>query len=364
MNRLKSLALSLGAVLSIPASSILADSISPSSFSTTLDVGESVTIKKTVTVDEGAPTTSKVDVFFLADNTGSMGSAINSVRAAASSILSAAAALGDVHFGVGRYLGEVGNSSFSLITQLTGTQATAQAGINAWFASGGGDGPEANLYGLERSAVETAWRTGSERILVWFGDAPGHDPSPAGSTPTSGKVTEADAIAALQAKSINVQAIDLGSSSFGLDSIGDQATDITAATGGTLFSGINTASIVSTINDAISTSVSTYTTVGLDLSEAPAGVSVSANPVSHVGAFDRTVTRTFDFDVTFTGDSPGTYDFAIYGTVDGGRVATEKDRIRVVSGGPTRVPDTGATASLLASAMLLMFVGRSRLRKS
>ncbi len=349
------------AAVVLPLSVSHADSISPSSYSDTLAIGESVTIRKTVTVDSGSPTTSKVDVVFLADNTGSMYNAINTIKAAAGSILTTASGLGDVHFSVGRYIGEAGTSSYQLITQMTGNQAAVQSGINSWYASGGGDTPEANLYALERTAEVTNWRTGSERILVWFGDAVGHDPSPGGSTPATGKVTEAQAIAALTNKGINVQAIDTGSSGsyYSLDGTG-QATRITNATGGTLYSSINSGSIVSTINNAISSSIATYTTVGLDTSEVLAGVGVSVTPIpgAHVGSFDRSITRTFDFDVTFTGVAAGTHDFNIYGTVDGGRVATETDHIVVRT--PTGVPDSSSTFALLGGALFLVVAIRRK----
>ena len=100
---------------------------------------------------------------------------------------------------------------------------------------------------------------------------------------------------------------------------------------------------------------SNYTTVSLDTSEAPAGVGVTFTPASYVGAFNRSVDRTFDFDVTFTGVTPGTYNFDIYGTVDGARVATERDHIVVGS-----VPDAGSTLMLLAGGLGLLAALRRR----
>src|SRR3954463_6367939 len=76
------------------SSTAFADSISPTSFSATLGVGDSTTIHKTVTVTAGTPTSSKVDVFFLADTTGSMGSVLSAVQSSAASIMSSAAGLG------------------------------------------------------------------------------------------------------------------------------------------------------------------------------------------------------------------------------------------------------------------------------
>jgi len=65
------------------------------------------------------------------------------------------------------------------------------------------------------------FRTDSTRIIAWFGDAPGHDPSNGHSL--------SDVIAALQAADIRVIAVNVGA----LNSTG-RATQITNATGGVL----------------------------------------------------------------------------------------------------------------------------------
>jgi hypothetical protein len=298
--------------------SAMADSIAPDTFTATIGLGGSVTIDKTVTVDEGGEP--KVDVFFLTDSTGSMFGVIDAVKTSASDILTATAGLGDVAFGVGEYR-DVGDAFvYRLNADMTTSTAAALAGIGAWSAGGGGDWYEAELYALEEAATTTSWRTGSERLLVWFGDAPGHDPSGPG-----GVSTEASATAALVAAGIEVEAVDVG----GMDGEG-QATRITAATGGTLYSGVSTGDIVTVITDAIASAVASYTTVSLDLSEVPAGLTAGAVPAAYVGSFDRSTTETFAFDLTFTGDAVGTYSFPVYALVDGGRVAKEADRIRVV----------------------------------
>jgi len=337
------LILMIGFFLLLPVAA-LADSISPSSFSTDLAIGESVTIEKTVTVDAGTPTTSKVDVFFLADSTGSMGSVINSVKTSASTILTSAASLGDVAFGAGEYR-DVGDSFvYRTNTDITTNTAAVQTGINEWFASGGGDFAEANLYALEQVANTASWRDASTRILVWFGDAPSHDPV-MGST-------EASATAALLAENITVQALDVGS----LDSLG-QATRITDATGGELFTGINSAGIVDAINDSIEAVFAEYNTVSLDMSEVPAGVDVSVAPGAYSGDYTRETSNTFGFQVTFTGESAGDYAFNIYATVDGGRVALESDRITVDG---TSVPEP-SSMFFLGAGLLGLGVFRKKL---
>ena len=306
----------------------MADTISPETFNATIGVGESVTVNKTVTVTK-AVTTSQLDIFFLADTTGSMGSALSSVKSEATSLLTSTALLGDVRWAVGEYRDQFDSYAYKLNTGFTSNQAAVQGGINSWFANEGGDLPEANLYGLEKAANDGGWRASAGKVLVWFGDAPGHDPR-LGST-------EASATAALVGKGIKVQAINNGN----LDSTG-QATRITAATGGGLFDSDGDG-VGAAIAAAITSAVTNYSTVCLDLSEVPGGLGAIATPLCISGEYDRSEEREFNFALTFTGVTPGTYDFDVYGTVDGGRVATESDSITVTG---STVPEPSSLALL------------------
>jgi len=310
----------------------LADSITPESFSATINVGESVTVKKTVTVTAEAGRAAPVDVFFLADTTGSMGTYISKVQAGATSILADTAGLGDVWYAVGEYQdwpsggGAPGDIPYALNQDFTSSVAAVQDGIDSWTPLGyGGDGPESQLYALEQAATTASWRDGSTRIMVWFGDATGHDPS--------GPSTAGSATTGLVTNNITVEAISVG----GYGGLGAQADAIALATGGHHYSGIATGEIVQTITDAITTVVNEYSTVGIDFGEVPAGVSAVAAPVNYSGDYDRSTTQTFDFSVTFTGMAEGTYDFDVYATVDGARVATESDHITVA---PVPEPST------------------------
>jgi len=330
----------LAAVAGLGAQMALADSISPTSYAATVGVGGTTTVNKTVTVNREA-TTSQLDIFFLADTTGSMGSAISSVVANATSLLASSAALGDVHWAVGEYKDTGDAFAYRVNTAFTSNQALVTAGIGAWGASGGGDLPEANLFGLQSAANNSGWRATAGKVIVWFGDATGHDPSLG--------ATEASATAALQAKGIKVEAVNNGN----LDATG-QATRITAATGGALF-GSSGSGVGAAIAAAINSAVSNYTKVCLDTSETPAGLSATSSACVS-GTFDRSIDRTFNFTLDFTGISAGDYSFNTYGTVDGGRVATEADRISVTG---STVPEPG-TLALIALAALTGAGIRSR----
>jgi hypothetical protein len=372
----------LTAAFALTASAAMADSIAPETFEATLGVGDSVTINKTVTVVEGRPTGALVDVFFLSDTTGSMGGIIDAVRTNAAQILAGTASLGEVAWGVGEYKdfrvagtswGSSGDFPWRLNQAVTIDTDAVQDGIDQWGASGGNDGPESNLHGLTQAVTgdpAVGWRDGAKRIIVWFGDAPGHDPlscaaqSLACTNPATAGYpgsTLTDTIAAMTGSNTTVIGVsgNTGFYSAGINQTG-QAALITAATGGSLL-GISSDpgdAIVEIIKDAIDEVFATYTTVSLNPVGVPAGVGVSvSDPI--VGIFDREETRTFDFTVTFTGLAPGVHDFTIDALVDGVRVATEKDRI-TVTGEPGVIPLPAAGWLLLGGLGALGALSRRR----
>jgi murein DD-endopeptidase MepM/ murein hydrolase activator NlpD len=331
-------------VLLIPVK-VLADGVVPSNYVTSLKLGKSITVTKTVTISAGAPT-NKVDVFFLADTTSSMGGTLLSFQNGAPAILSGISELGDVACGVGEYR-DVGDAFVYRLNQdITTDTAAVQTEINTWVAAGGGDWLEAQLYALNQVANTVSWRSGSTRIVIWFGDAPGHDP--AGPPPG---VNETEATAALVAKTIKVMALDVGQLNYT-----DQAQRIADATNGKYYSGINIDQIVTDIQRAIITSFDTYSTVSLGTSNVPTGLTVNISPPSHTGAYDRSIDNTFTFDVTFTAVSPGSYSFSIPVLVDGETMASEQDKIQVggLLGFPVKgyTPYTAPVAAVMDNSVL------------
>jgi hypothetical protein len=346
-----------GAAFAVTAAPSHAQSIDPAEFETTLAVGESVTINKTITLGPAGATT--VDVFFLADNTGSMGGEIAAAQSGASAILRE---LPDTYrFGVGRYVGDpiegvLPDSTYKAGQALTFDTAAVQTAIDGWFASGGGDAPEGNFFALKEVAETADWRPDAQRLVVWFGDARSH----------TATVTQAEAIDALVAADAKVIAFNSASAGFGIDQFG-QASGIVGGAGGVLvnnfrnllpspsdpdpdFSGFIDA-VTGEIEEATSTLdlffASTYSGTGLDISFACADV---------LGCDDVPAEESRQFDVTITGLEPGTYEFEVFAR---GVDAVETDRI-TVTGDAIATPEPGTMLLLGAGLLGLGFVGHRR----
>ena len=222
----------------------------------------------------------KLDVVFLADNTGSMGGVIASVQAKASSILAQMAGDNprfhplDVRFAVANYLhdpsegsasssgpvscpddpmgpramereyipddpsspcasgGGIEGQPFTLQQALSPSRPSAKSAIDGWKAMGGGDLPEGQMYAFkELMGGETGWRSDAYHFIIWMGDAPGH----------TATVSLEEVKSILREKYIYVMALDnplsyttpegVTSVVSAMDSSG-QATEIVNATGG------------------------------------------------------------------------------------------------------------------------------------
>jgi hypothetical protein len=341
--------LTLAAALACSAFAAQAQSITPGTVSATLGIGESITIHKTITLGDVAAT--NVDVFFLADNTGSMGGTISKAQAGASAILGALPTT--YQYGVGRYLGdpvEGEPSAYTQIQALTTNTAAVQTGINAWFASGGGDTPEGNFFALKQVADTAGWRPEAQRLVVWFGDAPAH-------TETT---TKAQAISALGAANVKVIAFNNGGAGTGIDGCYgvdcNQASDIVAAVGGSVtnnFISISNADFITAVTNEI-TAASSFIDLIFGSSLLGSGLDLTftctdALGCTHVGGGES---RTFD--LTITGLVAGTYDFSVFAQ---GVAANELDHIVV-----TGVPEPETYALMLAGLAAMGVVARRRRR--
>jgi hypothetical protein len=309
----------------------------------------------TVPIDTTVP---KVDVYFLADTTGSMGSIIAAVKAGADTILGALGALGaDMAFGVGNYK-DFPHDPYAFQHQLnpTTTVGDAATAINAWSASGGADGCEGQLFALDHLAEPPGgaigWRPDSKRIIVWFGDYPGHDPVCSAISGLAYDITETSATNKLVAENISVIAIStITGAPAGLDddptsSAHDyistcpingtpgQATRIANATGGVHETGIDAGSIVDTIKELVESIVTKINNLNLVPSGAIVPFVTSIAPPGGYGPLPGDESHVLSFDVRFTGVVPcGFEDQVFKGTLDvvadGVVVATKRVTITV-----------------------------------
>lgn len=317
---------------------------------------ERVTEKITVTVPpSSAPP--KADVYLLADTTFSTFAVLDMVKAGASIILNNPGLAGfDVAWGVGNYRdfpadGVLNSYAFDHQVSLTTNLAAADAAISTWTAGQGADGSEGQLYALHRIATDPAigWRADARRILVWFGDAPGHDPIPSALSGLGFDVTEASATADLVNAGIAVVAV---STTTGYPAALDddpnldaanyapsvpagspgQATRITAATpGGSHTTGVNPGDVVMTLAALITAAVTSIGSVSLIPTGDTAQFVESITPASY-GPLPGDVEHVLTFEVTWVGVKDcREHDQVFTGTIDvvaDGTVVAQK-RVRV-----------------------------------
>ena len=265
----------LAAVGAVTAATVLpatgADhGVTPQTVEATLAPGGELVVEKSVTAPTSTP---KADVYFLADTTGSMFAAISAVQSSFDTITSTLTGAGeDIEFGAGDYKDfPFDPYAFQNPTPAGSPLADVEATVAAWTASGGADGSEGQFFALQQLADGAAgFRDDAARIIVWFGDAPGHDPICSEISGAAADITEATVTDALVAEDITVIAVNTnggfpdaldddptasaGNYSGTCDTIGGtagQATRIAAATGGLVVDSGSDAAIADAILGAL-----------------------------------------------------------------------------------------------------------------
>ena len=345
----------------------LGQGVTPQQVTVTLSPGESTTVDKKVETNRLPPAS---DFLFLADTTGSMGPSINDVKANAQLIINAIESAGaaDARYAVANYRDTTAAFACNYLDELDTdftNAAGAIAAINSWAVgttptTAGCDLPEGQLYALHQAATSElglSWRTDSEKFIIWFGDAPGHDPicnALPGYSDTHASITEASATADLVALGAHVIAVSVvgGAGQPGLDAdpkptsisypppcaadeMGNagQATRIALATGGVILVNPPGSSVASTIIAALNALPPVPVTV-TPVATCDAGLAVSFNPPVRVVPSGSTAT--FQETIMVTAALPGvtlgcTVDFLINGANAGPEF---RETIRVTVGFP------------------------------
>lgn len=334
--------------------------VRPAAVDVALDPGQNTLVVKTVETPVQSP--APLDVYFLADTTGSMGPAIGNVRDGAGEIITAIDAVRpDTAYGAGDYkdfqLAQVDPYAFLNCAGITNDGGTAaRACIDGWSADGGEDGPESQLHALHRIATgegDVDYRSGSTKVVAWFGDAPAHDPVCGSlSGDAHGDLTEASVTADLVAAGIRVVAVStttgiypagLDEDPFGGDDYGPGcpqtgtpglATRIAAATGGSALIGVPPGEVADAILGLITT-LQVNVTPSVTCSHA--GIAVTFDPLSRAvspggtGTFDETI-------AVATGTPAGTYTCIAKFLIDGADAGPAFTQTITVTVPPVIVP--------------------------
>ena len=226
------LLVALAAAIAAGTAAAVTPGVDPQSVTNTVNPGDSFQVAKVVHTPVIPP---RPDIVFLADTTGSMGPAIANVQSNATTIMNAVRnAQADSDFAAAQYKDfdcAIDPFAFNLDQAISSSLPAVQTAINSWTAPPGSgcDLQEAQINALFELATNPAvgFRSDSTRIIVWFGDSSGHDPS--------GGHTLTDAINALVAPpGIKVIAVPVITPlTDGLDN-GGQATAVATATGGSV----------------------------------------------------------------------------------------------------------------------------------
>ncbi len=275
MHHRRSWALLVGfATIALAPSLAVAGGVNPIAVNPSILPGESFFLSKTVSTPAIAP---KPDIVILVDSTGSMTGAIESLRTGLASIISTVkAAQPDAQFAIADYKDDdlYDPYMFQVGADLTADATVATAAVDAIVAYGGGDEDESQLNALWQigsGGEAITFRDGSSRVIAWFGDAPGHDPSNAHDL--------ADAITSVTDVGAKVIAINVDNGYQSLDGPGLQATAITAATGGIYYPGVDPTQVAATILAGLSDlpatlTAETFCDPGLTLELTPATLTV------------------------------------------------------------------------------------------
>ena len=316
-----------------------------------------------------------VDFLLLADNTGSMGGVINNVKSVANQLVTdLKTTYAGAQFAVARYLGDPSegvsfSSAYQVLQKNTASETDTVTAINSWFASGGGDYPEANFYALQQGVQNGAttcpglgstpgfcgtsgqpvdWRPSARKVVLWFGDAPSHQTT----------VTMNNIKAILASENASLVALNNGPATTALDDTnanggqaGNQASSVTSSLGtnGALinsFASVPIGDIVTTVKNAVGAVTNTQDISLKVLGSVPAGLEVSFDCTDPLGCNDVIGGESREITMAVKGLIAGDYNFSVVAPGVAGVI--EQDHIVVGDGGvsvPGPLPLLGVSAA-------------------
>jgi len=285
MKKLAALCMVFAVMLVNTAPAAITGSISTGGISPVHSPGET----RTYTFDYCSSITSgssKADVLFLTDSTGSMGGYISGIREAFGDILSTIATDlpdADIQYGVADYKdyrdgGNYTGNGLNLRQPFTSDTPAVQTAINGMYAVGGYDLPESQLKALVNLAGN--WlnpsgdlgfngRADAQKIIIWAGDAEGHYFGVGGDGPPDYYPSLTETLDALNARGIVTFGLNImKAAGAGIDTNAggaNQATYLATGTGGGLLNdlGFSSAEIQAAVVDAVMAGVETLTNITL-----------------------------------------------------------------------------------------------------
>jgi len=241
-----------------------------------------------------------VDIVFVIDTTGSMGSTIASVRAEVSDVATALTTrFFDARVALTEFRDQGDSPERRIVLNLTSDLNAFSTSLDGMSVGGGGDSPEAALAGLQE-AFKVSWRNGASKLALLITDNPFKNPDP-----ITGATIATVAREALEIDPVNIYPLR------GLGLPESQATALADATEGMVVN------ISDSVGNAVVDALEAASVAPIALIDAPAEAPIGS-PVTFSGG------RSFDPDSVI---SSYEWDFNDDGVIDTATAAPQVSHV-------------------------------------